>query len=151
MPDVALDVLPEHGVSVHVLGRQAAKEFVADSIRGEEDYLGPALHLEEGLVFHNEVDFVDRLEISAAYRASMVSRSGLLIVSEGPSLDASGAEELSEFKEVQRRDVQDIEAHSKELLLGCRAGACLQTRKLVGPVEDLSQLGLGEVSEHFAY
>ena len=66
MPDIALNMLPEHGISVHVLGRQASEELVTHAIRGEEDYFSSALHLKKGLVLHNEVDLVDCLEVSGA-------------------------------------------------------------------------------------
>lgn len=74
----------------------------------------------------------------------------MLIVFEGACLHTARAEELSELEEVQRSDVQDVEAHSEQLLLGCCASACLQASELVAPIEDLRQLGLREVPKHLA-
>ena len=143
MLNIALNVLPEHGLSVHVLRGEPTEELVADAIRGEENEFDSTLDFEERFVFDNEVHLVDGLHVSGAVRASVVRELVTIEVLEGVSTHTAVAVELSELKEIQGRDAQDIETDSEQLLLRCATCACLYPSQLVMAIQYLSKLCLG--------
>jgi len=111
-------------LSVAIKWSKSTKEFISDASNCIKQNTNTVLHMESWPVFHNKLDLVNSFQLFIADGAKQWFNDIPLEVLEWERLEAQLAEELADFVQVERLDIEDVKLDLEQLdlvsiFLGC--------------------------------